>query len=103
MTRPPLPIHCEHPSAALRMRSDTFSFVIERCSRCEQDVGRTLMRDGDPRTPLVEALVSAIQWIESTTGCHCPECEDRLIGWKRALDPYLPTAADVFGILSKGS
>lgn len=57
--------------------------------------------EAEVAAPLVEALGSAIQWIEATSGCHCPECEDRLIGWKRALDPYLPTARDVFGILSR--
>lgn len=48
----------------------------------------------------VDALLAAIEYVEATSGCHCDACEERLVAWKRAAAPWLPTADDVRGILA---
>jgi hypothetical protein len=49
---------------------------------------------------LVDAALNILDFWEMT-GCHCLNCEDRLYALRKALDPFLPTADDVRGILAE--
>lgn len=49
---------------------------------------------------LRDAALNVLEFVEET-GCRCTDCETRIGGLRHALDPFLPKAADVLGILAE--